>query len=193
VSPVTAVTAAIVPLLAGTIWFHERPPTRAWIGVGLTIAAIGLVSQAGGPVGSRTGAWRIVAMSVGAGTGFGTLFVLLRQAGDARQVGLWALAGARPISIAVAALLAKRQGNPIFVPRAEWKTVAFAGMLDQAANVLYVLSIGRGLLSVLAVLAALYPVSTVALARLIDGERLQQVQFTGVMVAFVALMLVASA
>jgi drug/metabolite transporter (DMT)-like permease len=192
VSPVTAVTAAVVPILAGTVWLHERPPSRAWVGVGLTIVAIALVSQAAGPGGRRAGALRIAAMSVGAGTGFGTLFVLLRQAGDVRQVGLWALAGARPISIAAAAFLAKRQGKPIFVPRAEWKTVACAGMLDQAANVLYVLSIGRGLLSVLAVLAALYPVSTVALARVIDGERLQRIQLTGVVAAFLALTLVAS-
>jgi drug/metabolite transporter (DMT)-like permease len=193
VSPVTAVTAAVVPLLVGTLWLGERPATRAWVGLSITIMAIALVSQATGPGGRSSGALRIVAMSVGAGAGFGTLFVLLRQAGDARQVGLWALVAARPVSIAAAALLAKREGAPILVPRSEWKTVAAAGMLDQAANVLYVLSIGRGLLSVLAVLAALYPVSTVALARIVDGERLQRVQLIGVTAAFIALGLVASA
>ena len=193
VSPVTAVTAAVVPVLVGTVWLHERPPSRAWFGVMLTLAAIALVSQATGPDGRHTRALRIVLMSVGAGLGFGTLFVLLRQAGDPRDVGLWALVGARPISIGAAALLAKRNSEPVLVQRKEWKTVAGAGMLDQAANVLYVLSIGRGLLSVLAVLASLYPVSTVALARMIDGERLQRIQLIGVTLAFLALMLVASA
>lgn len=193
VSPVTAVTAAVVPVLVGTVWLHERPPSRAWFGVMLTLAAIALVSQATGPDGRHTRALRIVLMSVGAGLGFGTLFVLLRQAGDPRDVGLWALVGARPISIGAAALLAKRNSEPVLVQRKEWKTVAGAGMLDQAANVLYVLSIGRGLLSVLAVLASLYPVSTVGLARVIDGERLQRIQLIGVTLAFLALMLVASA
>ncbi len=193
VSPVTAGTAAVVPVLVGTVWLHERPPSRAWFGVMLTLAAIALVSQATGPDGRHTRALRIVLMSVGAGLGFGTLFVLLRQAGDPRDVGLWALVGARPISIGAAALLAKRNSEPVLVQRKEWKTVAGAGMLDQAANVLYVLSIGRGLLSVLAVLASLYPVSTVALARMIDGERLQRIQLIGVTLAFLALMLVASA
>lgn len=193
VSPVTAVTAAVVPLLVGTIWLGERPPAQAWIGVAMTLVAIGLVSQAAGPGGGGDGALRIVAMAVGAGMGFGTLFVLLRQAGDARDVGLWALVGARPVSIVVAALIAKREQKPVFVPRSEWRTVAAAGMLDQAANVLYVLSIGRGLLSVLAVLAAMYPVSTVVLARVVDGERLQPAQLTGVLIAFFALILVASA
>jgi drug/metabolite transporter (DMT)-like permease len=195
VSPVTAVTAAIVPLVAGTIWLHERPPSRAWFGVSLTIVAIALVSQAtgSGPDGRTKGAMRIVAMSVGAGAGFGILFVLLRQAGDPRAVGLWALVGARPISIGASALLARRAQQPVLVSRSEWKTVASAGILDQAANILYVLSMGRGLLSVLAVLAAMYPVSTVALARIIDGERLQRVQLFGVIAAFVALALVASA
>ena len=193
VSPVTAVTAAVVPVLVGTVWLHERPPSRAWFGVMLTLAAIALVSQATGADGRTARALRIVLMSVGAGLGFGTLFVLLRQAGDPRDVGLWALVGARPISIGAAALLAKRNSEPVLVQRKEWKTVAGAGMLDQAANVLYVLSIGRGLLSVLAVLASLYPVSTVALARMIDGERLQRIQLIGVTLAFLALMLVASA
>lgn len=193
VSPVTAGTAAVVPVLVGTVWLHERPPSRAWFGVMLTLAAIALVSQATAPDGRHTRALRIVLMSVGAGLGFGTLFVLLRQAGDPRDVGLWALVGARPISIGAAALLAKRNSEPVLVQRKEWKTVAGAGMLDQAANVLYVLSIGRGLLSVLAVLASLYPVSTVALARMIDGERLQRIQLIGVTLAFLALILVASA
>jgi drug/metabolite transporter (DMT)-like permease len=203
VSPVTAVTAAIVPLIVGTVWLHERPPSRAWFGVSLTVVAIALVSQAtggpGGPSGlsglsapSKAGL-RIVAMSVGAGAGFGVLFVLLRQAGDPREVGLWALVGARPISIGASTLLARRAHQPVLVSRSEWKTVASAGILDQAANVLYVLSIGRGLLSVLAVLVAMYPVSTVALARIIDGERLQRVQLFGVIAAFAALALVASA
>jgi drug/metabolite transporter (DMT)-like permease len=193
VSPVTAVTAAVVPLVVGTIWLHERPPSRAWLGVLVTILAIALVSQVTGPGGRSSSALRIVAMSIGAGMGFGTLFVLLRQAGDPRTVGLWALVGARPVSIGAAAFLARRAHQPILVPRSEWKTVASAGMLDQAANVLYVLSIGRGLLSVLAVLAAMYPVSTVALARIIDGERLQRVQLIGVILALAALALVASA
>jgi drug/metabolite transporter (DMT)-like permease len=193
VSPVTAVTAAVVPLLVGTVWLRERPPSRSWFGVLLTLAAIALVSQATGPGGRSSGAVRIILMSVGAGIGFGALFVLLRQAGSPSEVGLWALVGARPVSIAASALLAKRDHQPVLVARGEWKTVAAAGMLDQAANVLYVLSIGRGLLSVLAVLAALYPVSTVALARVIDGERLQRIQLVGVILAFAALTLVASA
>lgn len=197
VSPVTAVTAAIVPLIVGTVWLQERPPSRAWFGVSLTVMAIALVSQVtgepSGPSASGESGLRIVGMSVGAGAGFGILFVLLRQAGDPREVGLWALVGARPISIGASALLARRAHQPVLVSRSEWKTVASAGILDQAANVLYVLSIGRGLLSVLAVLAAMYPVSTVALARIVDGERLQRVQLFGVIAAFAALALVASA
>ncbi len=196
VSPVTAVTAAIVPLIVGTVWLQERPPSRAWFGVSLTVMAIALVSQVtgepSGPGAAGKSGLRIVGMSVGAGAGFGILFVLLRQAGDPREVGLWALVGARPISIGASALLARRAHQPVLVSRSEWKTVASAGILDQAANVLYVLSIGRGLLSVLAVLAAMYPVSTVALARIVDGERLQRVQLFGVIAAFAALALVAS-
>ena len=56
---------------------------------------------------------------------------------------------------------------------------------------IYVLSIGRGLLSLLAVLASLYPLSTVALARVIDRERLRPVQLSGLAFALAGLVLMA--
>src|SRR3546814_20760731 len=54
-----------------------------------------------------------------------------------------------------------------------------AGVLDAAANVLYLLAIREGLLSVVSVLSGLYPVSTVLLARFVLDERLQRVQQIG--------------
>ena len=63
------------------------------------------------------------------------------------------------------------------------------GALDVAANVLYLLAVRRGLLSVVSVLTALYPVSTVVLARLVLRERFLQVQRIGMGLAVVAVVL----
>ena len=67
-----------------------------------------------------------------------------------------------------------------------------AGTLDQTANVLYVLSVGKGLLSLLALLASLYPVSTVALAYLVDHERVNRPQKIGLLLAFLGTVLIAT-
>lgn len=189
VSPVTAVTAATIPVAAGTLLFHERPGASALAGVGFAMAAIALVSLSHG-TGSVVDPLRMVTIAVGAGVGFGLFFVCLQRAGDPKQVGLWALVGARPVSIVLSGVLARRQGHAAFPSRASWPLVALAGTLDQLANMLYVLSIGRGLLSVLAVLASLYPVSTVALARVVDHERLRPPQIAGLGFALAGLVLI---
>ena len=190
VSPVAAVTAATIPVAAGTLLFRERPGWLAFLGIVFALTAIALVSI-GGSGGPTPHSARIVAIALGAGTGFGLFFVFLARAGDPKVVGLWGLAGARPVSIAVSGLLAKQQGNRLSPPRPAWPLVALAGMLDQLANVIYVLTIGRGLLSLLAVLASLYPVSTVALARLIDRKRLRPIQLIGLGFALAGLVLMA--
>ena len=71
-----------------------------------------------------------------------------------------------------------------------WTLVA--GPMDMTANVLYLLATRRGDLSLVAPLAALYPVTTVILAMIIDRERVRSLQVFGLVLAFAALLLVAS-
>jgi drug/metabolite transporter (DMT)-like permease len=192
VSPITAVTGAAVPVLVGVVIHHERPKLLAIVGIVFALCAIALVSRSvEGSVDSARSSPKILAFAAGAGFGFGLFFVFLQQAGSPEQVGLWGLVGARPVSIAVAAVLAFRNHQPLLPTRGERRKVALAGCLDQAANVIYVFAIGRALLSLIGVLASLYPVSTVALARLIDHERLHRIQIVGLAFAFLGLGLIA--
>jgi drug/metabolite transporter (DMT)-like permease len=57
--------------------------------------------------------------------------------------------------------------------------LATVGVLDVAANAAFAYASRQGLLSVVAVLASLYPVVTVLLARQVHGERMQPVQVLG--------------
>ena len=68
---------------------------------------------------------------------------------------------------------------------------AAAGALDAQANVLYLLAVREGLVSVVSVLAALYPVSTVILARVVLHERFHRVQVAGMALALPAAVLMA--
>ena len=65
------------------------------------------------------------------------------------------------------------------------------GVLDAAANVLFLTALDHGLMSVVAVLTALYPAGTVLLARFVLGEHLSAVQRAGLGVAGVAAVLIA--
>ena len=83
-------------------------------------------------------------------------------------------------------------GVPRSFPRPGARALtAAAGALDAAANVLYLLAVREGLLSVVSVLAALYPVSTVVLARVVLHERFAPIQRIGMAIALPAAILMA--
>ena len=87
-------------------------------------------------------------------------FVSLSHVGD--DSGLWPLVAARLASVTVVGALALLGPGPARLRRPGARALtAAAGALDAVANVLYLLAVREGLLSVVSVLAALYPVSTV--------------------------------
>ncbi len=190
VAPITAVCAAAVPVGAG-LAMGERPSALALTGVVVALLAIVLVSReeapAGAPRGPGTAAVRTALL---AGVAFGLFFVLLERTGD--EAGLWPLVTARGGSIALLAAIGQVAGEPLRVPRAALGGVLAAGILDMTANVLYLLAVREGLLSLVAVLSSLYPASTVLLATVVLRERLHPVQRTGLAAAAAAVALIAA-
>jgi drug/metabolite transporter (DMT)-like permease len=70
--------------------------------------------------------------------------------------------------------------------------IASIGALDMLANLAYSVSTTLQLLSVTAVLSSLFPVVTVALARLHLGERVTRVQGAGSAITMLGVLLVAA-
>ena len=66
------------------------------------------------------------------------------------------------------------------------------GAMDMSANALYLLAARVGPLSVVVTLSSLYPASTVLLARVVLGERLNGRQVAGVGCALAAIVLIVS-
>jgi drug/metabolite transporter (DMT)-like permease len=64
------------------------------------------------------------------------------------------------------------------------------GAMDMSANALYLLAARMGPLSVVVTLSSLYPASTVLLARVVLGERLNGRQIAGVGCALAAIVLI---
>jgi drug/metabolite transporter (DMT)-like permease len=71
--------------------------------------------------------------------------------------------------------------------------VALVGLLDSAANTLFVFASRGGYLSVVSVLGSLYPVVTLLAAYVVLSERITRVQRGGVALALVGVCVVAAA
>lgn len=193
VAAVAAGVGAIVPALFGLLT-GERPTAVALGGVVIALFAIFIV---GWPAGSRpesppTG-WRgarDLQEAIAAGIGFGAFFIFLSNASP--QSGVWPLLGARLGSLALLwAILGALPGRVSI--RAETnRLILGAGLLDIAANALYLYATHDGLLTVVAVLSSLYPASTILLARLVLHERLSRTQIGGVLLAVAGMTLIAA-
>jgi drug/metabolite transporter (DMT)-like permease len=189
VAPLTAVVGATLPVCVGLV-SGERPRAIAYVGIGLAIVAVALVSGAGGHRAARAPRF-IVLLAVLAGLGFGALFVAFDQVADGS--GAWPLLAARAASVPLLGALGWRSGalRGRSGPKVRGLGLpALVGVLDMGANALYLWASKGGLLSIVAVVGSLYPAATVTLAYVVDGERLHRPQWIGMAAAAGALVLV---
>lgn len=189
VAPVAALLSAAVPVVAG-LAAGERPAPAALAGIAIALAAIVAVSREPAGAGHPHLRWQPLALAVGAGLAFGLFFVAIAHAGPG--AGLWPLVAARVASVTLfAALGAVRLTSRPSPPSEALGPIVGCGVLDAGANVCFLLALDHGLMSVVAVLTALYPAGTVLLARYVLGERLGPVQRAGLGLAAVAAVLIA--
>ena len=80
VAPVSAVTATAVPVIVG-LSLGERPSVLSLCGIPVALVAIALVSDILGPD-HRRAPRKILLMSIGSGSVFGSLFVILGHTSD---------------------------------------------------------------------------------------------------------------
>jgi len=195
VAPVAGVCAAAMPLAAGAS-LGEHLTGQTVTGIGLAIVAIGLVSYhqpkashaTAGPD-SPVKLSKGIALATAAGIALGLAFIFLAEA--RAQGSPWLLLVARITSSAILAGIVFSR-RPLTKTRSTTGAAAAgAGLLDMTGGVLYVLAVRASHLAVGGVLASLYPVSTIVLARTVLGERISLVQKLGVTCAITAILLIA--
>jgi drug/metabolite transporter (DMT)-like permease len=187
VSPLTAILAALLPVLYGAL---RRVPIAlpAAIGIGLSLLAVAAISSA--PPESREKVRLGIPEAISAGVLFGVFFIVLAQTHAA--AGLYPLVGARAASMALFLLGSRIVGFPLRPARAATGIIIAAGACDMLANILYVLAVHRGAIAIVAVLTSLYPASTVALAAIFLHERLRPLQWAGVGLALAGVALISA-
>jgi drug/metabolite transporter (DMT)-like permease len=187
ISPVTAVLAAIVPVVCGVV-LGERPALAAWFGILLGVVAVLLVSRTTEEHPHGKIAFRILLFATLAGLGFGFYFIFLAKAGN--DSGLWPLVISRLASAALIVPIAMRQRALRAVPRRLLGYVVVAGACDALANMFFLLASRHGLLSLASVLTSLYPAVTVLLAVSLLHEHTSKVQRAGLALAAASIVLI---
>jgi drug/metabolite transporter (DMT)-like permease len=191
VAPLSA-TGAAVPVLVG-LASGERPAAIQIVGIVLALAGVMLAGrEAGEPdAEARRTARASVALALLAALGFGTFFVGIDQAEQSADVA-WVLLAARGPETLILILGFALSRTRVPRESATYAALAAVGFFDLLANFFFVLATGRGLLSVVGVLGALYPAVTVLLARGVLGERLTRTQDAGVLVTLAGVLAMAA-
>jgi drug/metabolite transporter (DMT)-like permease len=188
VSPLTALCAAAVPVLAG-LALGDRPSHLAVVGLILALVSIVALST------THTGRYdnqprgRAIVVALGSGIAVGAFLVLLQRAGD--DAGAWPLVGARIGSLSWVTAVSFALRRPPRRPRHGGRRIAVTGAFDMLANLAYLAAVQRGELSLVAVVSSLYPAGTVLLARTFFRERIGGAHLIGLLGAGVAVVLIA--
>jgi drug/metabolite transporter (DMT)-like permease len=194
VAPTTAVTAVAIPVIV-SIAMGERPGMLAMAGILLGVGAIVLVSRetvapAATPMDTPALRSRGMGTALGAGVAIGVFLLALAQ--TRAEAGLWPLVSARFASVALVGLFAAGRRRSLRMSSRMGALTLAGGLLDMAANALYLLAAQIGPLSPVVTLSSLYPASTVLLARVVLGERMSAWQIAGVACALVAVVFIVS-
>ena len=158
-------------------------------GIALGVGSIILVSrESRHPTAASASAGLGTALASGVAIG---LFYL-SFAKTSTAAGMWPLVAARVVSVSLFGgwLLAKR--GTLRMPRPALLLAIGAGLLDMAANALYLIAARIGPLSIVVTLSSLYPATTVLLARTFLHERLNGWQISGIACAVTAVLMIVS-
>jgi drug/metabolite transporter (DMT)-like permease len=199
VAPISA-TGVAVPVLVG-VASGERPAALQLAGILAASVGVVLASRERGPgLPPTEGARASVVLALLAALGFGSFFVGVRISARVDLAGALVASRAASVAVLILAGLVLRwvrepgPSRPRPAPAPGDGTVLPAllliGFLDLSANLLYALATRRGLLSVVAVAASLYPLTTVVLARLVLGERVRRIQEVGIAAALAGVVLI---
>ena len=185
VAPLTAVTAAVVPVLF-SLWESGLPTITQLAGILVALVAVWTIS-------SGDGVSRLELKDLGlpllAGLGFGLFFIVIARASEASAI--WPLVFARCSSVIFILVVAILLGRFETVLRGSLLLIALAGVFDTAGNLLYIFATRYGRLDIAAVLSSLYPAATVFLAWIVLKEYLTRRQWFGVVLVILAVILIA--
>jgi drug/metabolite transporter (DMT)-like permease len=186
VAPITA-TGAVIPVAVG-VSTGDRPTGLQGAGLALALGGVVLAARQdeGEDLRGRVAAG--VGLALLAALGIGSFLVALDAASEGGVA--WALLVQRTVCLGLVLAAAMFVRPDFTFSRSDAAPMLAIGALDMAANALFAVASTRGLVSLVSVVASLYPVTTVMLARLLLGERIGHAQQLGVAGALAGVVLI---
>jgi drug/metabolite transporter (DMT)-like permease len=188
IGPITA-TAAIVPVAYG-LARGERPSTLQGAGVALAIVGVVAASLERVPDRRRRRFGAGVGLALAAALCFGWALVGLSRAAPGGTA--WSVFTMRAAAVPLVLGVVLVSKPPLRASSRALGLLVVVGLGDTFATLLYSIATTRGLLSVVAVLASLYPIVIVVLARVLLTERVARAQLGGVAVALAGVALISA-
>ena len=186
VAPIAGV-AAVVPVTVGII-SGDRPSVLTSFGIVCALGGVFLASREPQRQGARFAAG--AGLAVLAAIGFGGYFPPMHAAGAADFWWATLLFRITSTSTILSAALIRRPSlalSGIDVP-----LILLVGIGDMAGNLLFAAASSHGLVSVTSVLASLYPIVTVLLARIVLVERVARSQEAGIALTLAGVALISA-
>jgi drug/metabolite transporter (DMT)-like permease len=185
VAPIAGAGAAI-PVIWG-LAHGDHPSGYQELGFAAALIGVVLASFERRPEAARLAAgvgWAVIAM-----VAFGAYYIPMHEASHGDF--LWAAFVFRLTSttLIAAAWLVLR---PPSARRADLPVLASIGILDTGGNVFFAAASAKELVSVVSILASLYPVVTVLLARAVLHERVHRSQELGIVLALAGIVLISA-
>jgi drug/metabolite transporter (DMT)-like permease len=185
VAPIAGISAGI-PVIFGIVT-GDRPSPWQWLGIAAALGGVFLASREPGR-GGRIAAG--VGLALLAAIGFGGYFPPMHAAGEADFWWASLIFRMTSTSVILAAVAIRRPSlavSPIQVP-----LLALIGIGDMLGNLLFAAASTSGLVSITSVLASLYPIITVVLARLVLKERVARSQEAGIALTLAGVALISA-
>jgi drug/metabolite transporter (DMT)-like permease len=185
VAPIAGVSA-VIPVAFG-IATGDRPSTWQWAGMATSLVGVFLASrenEGGGRVAAGVGLALLAAL------GFGGYFPPMHAAGNADFWWASLIFRLTSTSVILAAVAVRRPA--LGMPAVQVPVIALIGTCDMLGVLLFAAASTSGLVSITSVLASLYPIVTVLLARVVLKERVARSQELGVVLTLTGVALISA-
>lgn len=189
VAPIAGVSAAI-PVTVGIV-SGDRPSTWQLLGIACALGGVFLASRE--PASERA-LQSAVAPGVGlallAALGFGGYFPPMHAAGNADFWWASLIFRLTSTSVILAAVAVRRPS--LSLPPLQVPALVLIGIGDMLGNLLFAAAASQGIVSITSVLASLYPIVTVLIARALLDERVARSQELGIALTLAGVALISA-
>src|SRR5207248_3167589 len=174
VAPIAGISA-LLPVVVGIV-SGDRPSTWQLLGIAAALSGVFLAAREPGRTGARLASG--VGLALLAAVGFGGYFPFMHAAGNADFWWASLIFRMTSTSVILAAVLVQRPA--LAVAPLRMSLLALIGLGDMLGNLLFAAASTSGLVSITSVLASLYPIVTVVLARALLAEKVARSQEAGI-------------